>query len=103
MAKVTSKGQVTIPVEIRRALDIEAGDDLLFELVPDGVRVRVRKRRGLTSLYRALPATRAFPGKARVREETGRALGARRHERSTSPSWSSPRSCGSSGPSTVTR
>ena len=31
IVRVTSKGQVTIPVEIRRALDLEAGDGLLFE------------------------------------------------------------------------
>jgi len=30
----------------------------------------------------ALPATRAYPGKERVREETGRALGKARHEHS---------------------
>ena len=30
LAKVTSKGQVTIPVEIRRKLGIKNGDKLLF-------------------------------------------------------------------------
>ena len=30
IAKVTTKGQVTIPVDIRRALNIEEGDKLLF-------------------------------------------------------------------------
>ena len=29
-AKVTSKGQVTIPIEVRKALDIEPGDRLTF-------------------------------------------------------------------------
>jgi len=37
MAKVTSKGQVTIPVSIRRRLDIKEGDKLLFIDSPDGV------------------------------------------------------------------
>lgn len=78
MAKVTSKGQVTIPVKIRRALDIEPGDDLLFDLGADGTRVRVRKRTRLSSLYGALPASRPYPGKAQVREETGQALGEER-------------------------
>jgi len=37
MAKVTSKGQVTIPVSIRRSLGINEGDKLLFLEKPDGV------------------------------------------------------------------
>jgi len=37
MAKVTSKGQITIPVSIRRRLKINEGDKLLFIDRPDGV------------------------------------------------------------------
>ena len=37
MAKVTSKGQITIPVSIRRRLGINEGDKLLFLEKPDGV------------------------------------------------------------------
>jgi len=37
MAKVTSKGQITIPVSIRRRLKINEGDKLLFIDSPDGV------------------------------------------------------------------
>lgn len=36
-AKVTSKGQVTIPKEIRLALGVEPGDRVSFVLRPDGV------------------------------------------------------------------
>jgi len=39
-AKLTSKGQITIPREIRRAMGVQAGDRLLFESDKDGVRVR---------------------------------------------------------------
>jgi AbrB family looped-hinge helix DNA binding protein len=43
-AKISSKGQVTIPREIRRRLGVRAGDKLLFEEDRDGVRVTaVRK------------------------------------------------------------
>jgi AbrB family looped-hinge helix DNA binding protein len=73
MAKVTSKGQVTIPVRVRRALDIESGDDVVFELGPEGARLRKRIR--LTELCGALPATRPYPGKAAIREEVAEALG----------------------------
>ena len=37
MAKVTSKGQITIPVSIRKRLNINEGDKLLFIDRPDGV------------------------------------------------------------------
>jgi AbrB family looped-hinge helix DNA binding protein len=43
-AKVTSKGQITIPHEIRRVLGIRPGDTLEFESGESGVQVRpVRK------------------------------------------------------------
>ena len=76
ISRVTSKGQVTIPSEVRKALDIEQGDDLLFEVSPDRVaHLRVVKRRRLSDLYGALPATRPYPGKDKIREEAGKALG----------------------------
>ena len=52
LARVTTKGQVTIPAEVRKALDIGEGDDLLFEVVEAGeARIRVLKRRRLSDLY----------------------------------------------------
>jgi antitoxin PrlF len=43
-AKVTSKGQVTVPREIRRKLGVRPGDRLLFEEDGEGIRVTaVRK------------------------------------------------------------
>ena len=78
LARVTTKGQVTIPAEVRKALDIGEGDDLLFEVVEAGeARIRVLKRRRLSDLYGALPATRPYPGKEAVRTEVGQGLGAR--------------------------
>jgi antitoxin PrlF len=74
-ARVTSKGQVTVPVEVRQALGIEAGDDLRFEVETGGARFRVVKRTRLSSLFAALPPTRPFPGKAAVRDAVGKALG----------------------------
>jgi AbrB family looped-hinge helix DNA binding protein len=78
ISRVTSKGQVTIPADIRKALDIEQGDDLLFEVdSPKAVRVCVVKRQRLSDLRGALRATRPFPGKKAVREEVGQELGRR--------------------------
>jgi AbrB family looped-hinge helix DNA binding protein len=76
ISRVSSKGQVTLPADVRRALDIEQGDDLIFDLAPDrSVNLRVVKRKRLSDLYGALPATRSFPGKEEIREEVGQALG----------------------------
>jgi AbrB family looped-hinge helix DNA binding protein len=43
-AKVTSKGQVTLPKQIRESLSIRAGDRLEFSLEPSN-RISVRKKR----------------------------------------------------------
>ncbi|MDP2181629.1 MAG: AbrB/MazE/SpoVT family DNA-binding domain-containing protein [Actinomycetota bacterium] len=42
-ARVTSKGQVTVPVEVRRALGVEEGDTLVFELASGYATVRKRR------------------------------------------------------------
>ena len=42
-ARVTTKGQVTVPVEVRRALEIDEGDVLVFELAADYATVRKRR------------------------------------------------------------
>ncbi len=39
-ARITSKGQITIPHEIRRALGVRPGDSLVFERDGRGFRVR---------------------------------------------------------------
>lgn len=38
-AKITSKGQITIPVEIRRLLGAKTGDKLTFEPTADGIKI----------------------------------------------------------------
>src|SRR5208282_1765473 len=39
-ARITSKGQITVPREVRRVLGVRPGDKLLFESDENGVRVR---------------------------------------------------------------
>lgn len=41
--RVTSKGQVTIPLEVRKALGIEPGSEVDFELDPEGARLIVAR------------------------------------------------------------
>ena len=57
--RVTSKGQVTIPQDVRRRLGIEPGTEVDFEVADDGVR-----------LVRRTPGT----GEALVRKMRGRRL-----------------------------
>lgn len=42
LAKLSSKGQVTIPAEIRKTLDLKTGDTLAWEVQKDG-RISVRR------------------------------------------------------------
>jgi antitoxin PrlF len=56
-ARVTTKGQLTVPREVRRALGITAGDEVAFEVGPDGVTVRP---------VRAASPLRAYEGRWRV-------------------------------------
>lgn len=43
MPRVTTKGQVTIPKEIREALGIEPGDEITFEKVDSGYKIRKKE------------------------------------------------------------
>ncbi len=53
-AKVTSKGQVTIPREIRRRLGVRAGDKLEFEEDAQGVRVKAVRDGSVFEKYRGI-------------------------------------------------
>ena len=76
--RLTSKGQVTVPIDVRRALGLHAGDDLVFEVQGDEIRVRAEKRRQIGDLRGALSATRPFPGRDVIRVEAARRLAAGR-------------------------
>lgn len=53
-AKITSKGQITVPLAIRRALGVGAGDVLLFEEDKTGVRVRPVRTKSPFAKYRGI-------------------------------------------------
>lgn len=77
IAKVSFKGQVTIPKKVREALDIQEGDSVLF-LVEDGRATMVRlPQAGLLEFYGTFAATRPFPGKETVRQEVQREVARR--------------------------
>ena len=76
-ARVTSKGQVTVPVEVRRALGVEPGDDLEFEVREDRAVFKVMRRTPLTALQGALPVSRPIGARDAERTEAGRVMGER--------------------------
>ncbi len=66
---LTSKGQLTIPKEVRDRLGLKPGDGLLFEVEgDDAVRLRVQRRKTLGELKGILSSGRAYAGKEAERE-----------------------------------
>lgn len=75
-ARVTSKGQITIPVAIRRRYQLEPGSEVDFVAEDRGARIVPVARRKLMDLYGALPATKPYIGRDRIRDIVGRKIGA---------------------------
>ncbi|HRD77174.1 MAG TPA: AbrB/MazE/SpoVT family DNA-binding domain-containing protein [Hyphomicrobiaceae bacterium] len=56
MATMTSKGQITVPAEVRADLQLETGDKILFERDEHGTyRIAARKRPSLVDSARQRP------------------------------------------------
>ncbi len=53
-ARITTKGQITVPREVRRALGVRPGDRLLFESDRAGVRVRPVRTKSPFEKYRGI-------------------------------------------------
>lgn len=76
-AKLTSKGQITIPRDVREQLGLKVGDRLLFEVEGESIRLRVLKSSALGDLKGSLPAKRPYPGKEGEREAARRSVSRR--------------------------
>lgn len=68
-AKITSKGQITVPKQIRIALGVEAGDSLVFEREDGEVKVRPAKTKGVFSKYRGIGNTGFPSGQEAINKE----------------------------------
>lgn len=61
-ARVTSKGQVTVPVAVRRALGLAVGDKLVFEVDTAHRRARVRRAADFRELAGSVPVPEEWTG-----------------------------------------
>lgn len=57
-ATLTSKGQITIPVEIRAALGLVSGERVVFTRLDDGTTILRAKTRSITELQGVLKPAR---------------------------------------------
>jgi AbrB family looped-hinge helix DNA binding protein len=77
-ALVTTKGQVTFPARVRKALNLQEGDRLLVEVTGESVaEVRVLRRRGLSDFRGVFKTDKTFPGMEEVRRVVARSRAAR--------------------------
>lgn len=53
-AKITSKGQITIPRVVRRALGVKEGDNLVFEQTDNGFNVTPARHKSAFAKYRGI-------------------------------------------------
>ena len=67
-ATITSKGQITVPREVRRMLGVRSGDKLLFESDGKGVRVRPIGNRSAFSKYRGIGNPEIPSGRRSIRK-----------------------------------
>jgi len=54
-AKLTSKGQITLPIELRRALGVKPGDRISFRKTDQGNYELVAKSKTLAELHGIIP------------------------------------------------
>lgn len=78
VAKVTSRGQVTLPSRVRRQLNIARGDDLLIDVDPETKTafLRVIKKMRLSEFYGAFSVAGRWAGKAKEIQAVGEYLSA---------------------------
>lgn len=68
-AKVTFKGQITIPKAVRDALDIREGDSVAFQVENGHAVVKPLRKKALSHYFGVFPAKRPYPGHETIRKE----------------------------------
>mgnify|MGYP001236186824 FL=1 len=72
-SKLSSRGQIVIPIEIRKTLGLKEGDDLTFIVNEDGeIKVEVVKKQRLSELVGILKTNKSFRPVNEIRKEVYR-------------------------------
>lgn len=69
-AKITSKGQITVPREVRRALGVKEGDKLVFEKTDAGFTVSPARDKSSFTKYRGIGNPETASGREGVLRAT---------------------------------
>jgi AbrB family looped-hinge helix DNA binding protein len=67
-ATMTSKGQVTIPADIRKSMGLNAGERVVFTRLDDGTTVMRAKTRSILDLKGMLKSTRRNKRKVSIQD-----------------------------------
>lgn len=79
-ATLTSKGQITIPQQVRDALGLKAGQKVDFHVLPDGrVELEVLRQMSVEDLQNILPKSKVKLSTEQMDEAIGRAISNARH------------------------
>lgn len=75
VAKVSSKGQITVPMDVRKHLNVIEGDNIQFRVLGDGqVKVEGIRRKKISQLIGILPIEGELADIHTLREEAAREL-----------------------------
>jgi AbrB family looped-hinge helix DNA binding protein len=66
-AKVTSKGQITVPIAIRKSLGVKPGDHIRFEQKEDGIRLVRDAEESVFEKFRGIGVPGIGPGREGIR------------------------------------
>lgn len=66
-ATLTTKGQTTIPIEVREGLKLQPQDKLNFTMLPDGTVIMRTKKRALTEMVGVAGYTGAKVSLAKIK------------------------------------
>ena len=71
LGKITSKGQITIPAEIRKSLGISRGDRIIFEQKGDDIIIKKAEEKSLVSLLESTSplSEKATKSMKKIRDE----------------------------------
>ncbi len=66
VAKITSKGQITVPREIRSELGVVAGDSIIFRKQGDKIVITPQRQKSVFEEFRGIGTPGIGPGKKAV-------------------------------------